>query len=99
MDSKNTKSQTFKIIKIISIVLITSAIGLELWNVSAIVNNIKLPSSLNPIFWIERFAITIHFIEGVIAAAYAPSKNKMPIKYGAYTFFVGTVGLLELFEK
>ncbi len=99
MDSKDTKSKTFRIIKIISIVLITSAIGLELWNVYALLNNSKLPSSLNPIFWIERFAITIHFIEGVIAAAYAPSRKKMPIKYGTYTFFVGTVGLLELFEK
>ncbi len=99
MDSKDTKSKTFKIIKIISIVLITSAIGLELWNIYALLNNSKLPSSLNPIFGIERFAITIHFIEGVIAAVYAPSRKKMPIKYGTYTFFVGTVGLLELFEK
>ncbi len=99
MDSKDTKSKTFRIIKIISIVLITSAIGLELGNVYALLNKSKLPSSLTPIFGIERFAITIHFIEGVIAAAYAPSRKKMPIKYGTYTFFVGTVGLLELFEK
>lgn len=43
--------------------------------------------------------MTIHFIEGIIAAYKAPLKNKIPINYGIYTFFVGTVGLLELFDK
>lgn len=73
--------------------------GLELWNVYALLTSSKLPSSLNPIFGIERVAVAIHLIEGVVAAYYAPSRNKMPIPYGTYTFFVGTVGLLELFDK
>lgn len=80
-------------------ILIASAIGLELWNVYALLSNTNIPSSLNPIFGIERFAVAIHLVEGVIAAFYAPSRKKPPIKYGVYTFFVGTVGLLELFEK
>jgi hypothetical protein len=96
---KDTKRRFFSLIKVISVVLITSAIGLELWNAYALLTNSKLPSSLNPIFWVERFAVAIHFVEGVIAASYAPSRKKMPIKYGTYTFFVGTVGLLELFDK
>ncbi|HEY9634751.1 MAG TPA: hypothetical protein V6D14_15215 [Coleofasciculaceae cyanobacterium] len=58
-----------------------------------------MSSSLSSIFWIERFAIFIHLVEGVIAASYAPSRKNMPIKYGIYTFFVGTVDLLELFDK
>jgi hypothetical protein len=96
---KDTKRRFFSLIKVISVVLITSAIGLELWNAYALLTNSKLPSSLNPFFWVERFAVAIHFVEGVIAASYAPSRKKMPIKYGTYTFFVGTVGLLELFDK
>ena len=96
---KDTKRRFFSLIKVISVVLITSAIGLELWNAYALLTNSKLPSSLNPIFWVERFAVAIHFVEGVIAASYAPSRKKMPIKYGTYTFFVGTVGLLEVFDK
>ncbi len=96
---KDTKRRFFSLIKVISVVLITSAIGLELGNAYALLTNSKLPSSLNPIFWVERFAVAIHFVEGVIAASYAPSRKKMPIKYGTYTFFVGTVGLLELFDK
>ena len=96
---KDTKRRFFSLIKVISVVLITSAIGLELWNAYALLTNSKLPSSLNPIFWVERFAVAIHFVEGVIAASYAPSRKKIPIKYGTYTFFVGTVGLLELFDK
>ncbi|GAA6618766.1 hypothetical protein NUACC26_045780 [Scytonema sp. NUACC26] len=73
--------------------------GLELWNLYARLTNARLPNMLNPVFWIERFAVTIHFVEGVIAAFYAPSRKKLPIQYGTYTFFVGTVGLLELFAK
>ena len=99
MTLKYTNRRYFRIIKVISVVLIVSAIGLESWNAYALLTNSKIPSSLNPLFWIERLAIAIHLVEGVIAASYAPSRKKMPIKYGTYTFFVGTVGLLELFEK
>ncbi|MCS6283625.1 MAG: hypothetical protein HUM72_24125, partial [Dolichospermum sp.] len=34
-----------------------------------------------------------------IAAYYAPTRNQTAIKYATYTFFVGTVGLLELWEN
>ena len=98
MNLKDTKRRVYPLIKVISIVLISSAIVLELWNISALITSSNIPSHLNPIFWIERFAIAIHLVEGVIAAFYAPSRKKMPIKYGTYTFFVGTVGLLELFD-
>lgn len=93
------KQRLVSIIKVISTVVISSAIALELWNIYAVINDINVPSILIPIFWVERFAVTCHFLEGVIAAFYADAKKKMPIKYGIYTFFVGTVGLLELFSK
>ncbi|WP_152588678.1 hypothetical protein [Nostoc sphaeroides] len=98
MNLKLIKRYIFTFVKIISTILITSAIGLESWNIYAVITNTNLPSSLNPIFWIERFAMTSHFIESIIAAFYAPSRKKMPIKYATYTFFVGTIGLLELFS-
>ncbi|WP_442942666.1 hypothetical protein [Nostoc sp.] len=72
---------------------------MESWNIYAVINNINVPSSLNPIFWIERFAMMSHFIESIIAAFYAPSRQKKPVKYATYTFFVGTIGLLELFDR
>jgi hypothetical protein len=99
MNLKPKNQYLSNLIKVISTVLITSAIGWELGNIYALLHNLKLPSSLNPIFLIERFALTTHFIEAAIAAFYAPAKNKLPIKYGIYTFFVGTVGLLELFDE
>jgi hypothetical protein len=99
MDLKLIKKKIYTFVKIISTVLITSAIGLESWNIYALITNTNVPSSLNPIFWIERFAMMSHFIESIIAAFYAPSRKKMPIKYAAYTFFVGTIGLLELFDR
>ena len=99
MNFQHIKQTISPIIKVISIVLISSAIALELWNIYAVTNNITVPSSLNPIFWIERFAVGCHLVEAAIAAFYAPFRNKMPIQYATYTFFVGTVGLLELFAK
>ncbi|WP_445632133.1 hypothetical protein [Nostoc sp. DSM 114167] len=99
MDLKSIEKKIYTFIKIISTALITSAIGLESWNIYAVITNIPLPSSLNPIFLIERFAMICHFIESIIAAFYAPSRQKMPIKYAIYTFFVGTIGLLELFDQ
>ncbi|HAA33357.1 MAG TPA: hypothetical protein DCE56_43595 [Cyanobacteria bacterium UBA8553] len=99
MNLKSTKSNLFTLIKVVSLVFIASGIGLELVNTYALLTKSKIPSNLNLLFWLERFAIAAHLIEGVIAAAYAPSRKQTPITYGIYTFFVGTVGLLELFDK
>ncbi len=96
----NLKNQYLSnLIKVVSIIVVTSAIALELGNIYALLHNFQLPSSLNPIFWMGRFVITAHFIEAAIAVFYASAKNNIPIKYGIYTFFVGTVSLLELFDK
>lgn len=98
MNLTDIKTKSFTLIKVLSTILITSAIGLELSNIYALLIHSHLPSFLNPIFGLGRFAMAVHFVEGVIAASSATSRNKMPIRYGAYTFFVGTVALLELFE-
>jgi hypothetical protein len=89
----------FPIIKVASTILIMGAIGLELGNIYASLTNHSLPGSLAPVFGIERLAVAIHLVEGIVAAYHAPSRKKIPIRYGTYTFFVGTVGLLELFDE
>ncbi|MDJ0677367.1 MAG: hypothetical protein QNJ36_18640 [Calothrix sp. MO_167.B42] len=89
---------TLLTIKLISTVLILGGMGLELWNISTKFIHTQIPDNLHIIFWFERFAISAHLIEGMVAAYLAPQRNKIPWKYAAYTFFVGTVGLLELFE-
>ncbi|MBE9145337.1 hypothetical protein [Planktothrix mougeotii] len=87
----------FRFIKLISTLLITSALGLEVWNlITGFIETVSL-NWLNWIVIIERLAITIHGAEALIVSYYARSKNKHPLQYGIYTFFVGTVGLLELF--
>lgn len=88
----------FALIKVVSTLLITGAIGLEMWNIYARLHQDALPNGLNLVFWIGSVPLAIHAIEGGIAVAFAPSRQKSPIQYGIYTFFVGTVGLLELFE-
>jgi hypothetical protein len=99
MTSTPIKIKLYSFIKVISVILITSAIGLELWNIYSLITSSTIPSILHPVFWLERFALGSHLIEGLIAASFAPSRKKMPLQYGTYTFFVGTVGLLELFDK
>jgi hypothetical protein len=91
------KEKLFPIIKIISSILIPSAIALELWNIQTITTNQELPVAniLNPALILAHIALSTHFVEAIIASIYAPSKNQPAIKYGVYTFFVGTVGLLE----
>ncbi len=86
-------------IKIASTVLMIGAVGLELWNIYAGLNDVQIPSSIIPIFWIERVAVAVHFVEAIIAAFKAGSKDKIWYKYGVYTFFVGTIGLVELFNE
>ncbi len=93
------KEKLFPAIKIISTVVITSAIGLEIWDIQALTSNTHLPIILNPILIIAHLALSAHLVEAIIAAYYAPTKNKTSIQYGIYTFFVGTIGLLELFEN
>lgn len=89
--------KSFTAIKYLSIILITSAIGLESWHLAAVLSQNQIPLLLHPIFWVERFALVIHCIEGMIAMVFAPRKQQVPIPYGIYTFFVGTIGLVELF--
>ncbi|MGJ5672398.1 MAG: hypothetical protein ACR9NN_02035 [Nostochopsis sp.] len=99
MNLKLKNQYLSNLIKVVSIILMTSAIALELGNIYALLHNFHLPSSLSPIFWMGRFAITAHLIEAAIAVFFASANNKIPIRYGIYTFFVGTVALLELFDK
>lgn len=82
----NIKQTLTSIIKVISTILISTAIGLELWNIYAVVTNSNIPSILNPIFWVERFAVSCHLLEGIIAAFYAPSKKRCQFNMASIHF-------------
>lgn len=84
------------LIKIVSTGLISGAIILELVNVYTTFHDCHVLKNLNWMFWIGRIALISHGIEGIIAAYYAKLQQKNPLVYSIYTFFVGTVGLLEL---
>lgn len=99
MELTDNKIKILNLVKIMSSILIVSAICLELLNIYLVLHNSHILSIINPLFGIERLAIAIHLVEGIIAAYYADSREENPIKYGTYTFFVGTIGLVELFKK
>jgi hypothetical protein len=92
------KQKLFSLIKITSTVLITCALGLEIWQIYLQLTNASLPSQLYPISWLANIALIAHFIEGAIASWKASSSHLNFITYGIYTFFVGFIGLLELQE-
>ncbi|ELS02316.1 hypothetical protein Xen7305DRAFT_00020300 [Xenococcus sp. PCC 7305] len=84
------------LIKIASTILITSALGLEIWYLYLRFTDGLLPNKLYPILWLGSLALLAHLIEGAIAAFQARRQDKPPLRYGLYTFFVGFAGLLEL---
>ena len=91
--------KTSKIIKTTSVTLISTALGLEIWNAYLHFNNEMLPENLNSILLLSTIALIAHGIEGLIAAFNASPRNENPLFYGIYTFFVGFVGLQELFDR
>ncbi|GAB4533629.1 MAG: hypothetical protein Tsb0014_19230 [Pleurocapsa sp.] len=93
------KKTIFTLIKIASTILITNALLLELWNIYLSATGNSLPNQLNPLLWLGTLALLAHLIEALIAAFNASSRQKNPLTYGIYTFFVGFVGLSELFEN
>jgi hypothetical protein len=91
------KQMVWRGIKVLSTVLIAAAIGRELLNLVA-QQALALLALPQPIAVLGRLAIAAHGIEGAIAAWYAPSRGKSPLRYAIYTFFVGTLGLVELWQ-
>jgi hypothetical protein len=95
----NFEKNFSRLIKVLSPLLITGALSLEGWNLYVLlVHHSQLPG-WTVIFWVGRFALISHGIEAIIAAIYAPSRQRSPLGYGIYTFFVGTVGLVELLRE
>lgn len=91
--------QLVRSIKILSTVLISGAIALEIWNLYVRLTHHFLPDFLPVLLWLGRIALISHFIEGIIAGIYAPAREKNILRSGIYTFFTGTVGLLELLDE
>lgn len=92
------KQKLIKTIKIISSILITGALGLDIWCLYSPLSDRTLPNILYPIIWIANIALVIHLIAGIIAAFKANTLQNNFFTYGIYTFFVGFVGLWELYQ-
>lgn len=74
------------LIKVLSIVLITSAIGLELWHLQFLVTQSQPPPVPFLILGFAWFALIAHGIESLIAAVYARRQQRQPFSYAFYTF-------------
>ncbi len=99
MNLKSLNPNLVQGIKIVSTILIFNAMGLELWNLYAVFSHQVIPSFIQILVVIAHLALLSHFIEGLIAGFHVFPKGGNYIKDGIYTFFTGTVGLLELWES
>lgn len=90
------KQPLLLLIKCLSIFLITGAICLELWQHQFLLSQSSRPTLPLAVFWVARFALVAHGVEAIIAAIYAARHHRAPWFHAIYTFFVGTVGLVEL---
>jgi hypothetical protein len=96
MQIKSLNKNLVILIKIFSTLLIFAALGLEIFNIYMLWRSQILPHHLKILIWVASFAIFSHLIEGILAGYYAYKQGKNAIKYGFYTFFTGTISLLEL---
>lgn len=90
------KQPLLLLIKDLSILLMMGAIGLELWQILSVLTQSPQPTLPLAVFWVARFALVAHGIEAIVAAVYAARHQRSPWFHAIYTFFVGTVGLVEL---
>ncbi|MGB3495157.1 MAG: hypothetical protein WBA57_20680 [Elainellaceae cyanobacterium] len=84
------------LIKVTSIVLMSGAIALGGVTLYAVLSHQSVPSIPAPLLALGGFAVVAHLLEAIVAANLAPSRQKAVIPYAIYTFFVGTIGLQEL---
>ncbi|ACK73954.1 conserved hypothetical protein (plasmid) [Gloeothece citriformis PCC 7424] len=87
------------IIKKLSIFLMIAALILQLINFYLVLSHQEMPWFWVGIIEIASVALFIHLLEGIVAFFWALSKRKNPFKYGLYSFFTGTISLLELFDN
>lgn len=71
-------------------------VGLESWHLYTTIQPAAFPASLLPVLHWGRLPVVAHLVEALIAIAVALQRGKAALTAGIYTFFVGTVGLLEV---
>ena len=82
------QQKLIKSIKIISSILITGALGLDIWYLYSRFTEQMIPNILYPVLWIANIALIIHLTAGIIAAFKANTFGKNFFTYGIYTFLL-----------
>ena len=91
-----TDPLALKVIKVISCVLITGALGLMVMRLNGLIADHSL---LARVFWFGTAALLFHVLEGLIAGFLAHRLKENPIKVGIYTFWTGIAGITELLQR
>ncbi|NJN23438.1 MAG: hypothetical protein HC810_02280 [Acaryochloridaceae cyanobacterium RL_2_7] len=86
------------LIKILSPMVMIGAIAIDLtmayrWN-----QHLEIPKLLKALGALGTVALTVHLFESIIASAMARKQGLNPLRFGLYTFLVGTVAFVDLLE-
>lgn len=84
-------------IKITSTVVITGALGLEVWNLSGGFQQNEMSGFWQILLILVHFGLLAHLIEGILAGFLSP--RHQALQAGVYTFFTGTVSLWEIYQR
>lgn len=87
-----------QIIKISSIVVIITALGLEIANFLPLAPEITTLSWFKIGIWLAAIPLVSHLVEAIIGVIYAYRQGLNPLKTAIYIFFTGTVGLVEILK-
>lgn len=93
------KQLAIKIIKLLSPLVIVTALILDGNFIYSRVYHLEINKLLTALTIIGTVAVVIHLIEAIMAFFLAKNQQDNPLFYSIYTFLIGTIGLYELIEK
>ena len=99
LELKQVNPIWIKLIKILSPIVMIGAIIMDLtiayrWN-----QNLEIPKLFKALGAVGSVALTVHTFEGIIASTMAKAKGLNPLRFGIYTFLVGTVAFVDLLDE
>ena len=87
-----------KLVKILSPVVMLVALGVNGMIAYDWQQGLGVPKVYQVLGAMGSVALLVHFVESVVAAIIALRQGLNPLRYGIYTFLVGTVAFLDLMK-
>ncbi len=87
-----------RLIKIVSPILIIGALYIDGTIISQMLEGRDISKMFIALGGVGSVVIVAHALEGIVAGAMAHKQGLNPLRYGIYTFLVGTVAFIDLMD-